>query len=76
MGVIVTQVKAGGAAAKAGLRPGDVITQINGQPTPTLAALQTALAALHPGDVATLTIVHADGTQASVKVTLETQPAQ
>jgi putative serine protease PepD len=76
VGVIVTQVKAGGAAAKAGLRPGDVITQINGQPTPTLAALQTALAALHPGDVATLTIVHADGTQASVKVTLETQAAQ
>jgi S1-C subfamily serine protease len=76
VGVIVTQVQPGGSAAKAGIQPGDVVIQINGQPTPTQSALQTILAGLHPGDVATLQVVRADGTQQLVKVTLETQPAQ
>jgi S1-C subfamily serine protease len=69
-GVIVTQVQPGGGAAKAGIQVGDVITQINGQPTPTLSALQDVLAGLKPGDTATLTIVGANGGQRSVKVTL------
>jgi putative serine protease PepD len=72
VGVIVAQVKAGGAAAKAGLKPGDVITQINGQPTPTLSALEALLAGLNPGDVVTVMVAHPDGSSASIKVTLET----
>ena len=38
------------------LRPTDVITQVNGTPTPTIAELRTALAKVHPGDTVTLTI--------------------
>jgi putative serine protease PepD len=70
IGVIVTQVSPGGPADQAGIHVGDVITQINGQPTPTLSALQAVLASLKPGDAATLSIVGADGSHRSVKVTL------
>jgi S1-C subfamily serine protease len=68
-GVIVASVTPGGPAAKAGIAPDDIITMINGQPTPTLAALQEILAGLHPGDKATLTIVAPDGTTHKVSVT-------
>jgi putative serine protease PepD len=71
IGVIVTQVQPGGAADKAGIKVGDVITQVNGQPTPTLSALQQVLAGLKPGDSATVNILSADGTHRSVKVTLD-----
>ncbi|HSS08491.1 MAG TPA: trypsin-like peptidase domain-containing protein, partial [Acidimicrobiales bacterium] len=71
VGVIVTQVQSGGAADKAGIKVGEVITQIDGQPTPTLSALQQVLAALKPGDSATVNILSADGTHRSVKVTLD-----
>jgi S1-C subfamily serine protease len=74
VGVIVAEVTPGGAAAKAGIKPGDVITQINGQPTPTLSALEAILAGLGPGDVATVMVVHADSSMVSIKVTLENLP--
>jgi S1-C subfamily serine protease len=69
-GVIVTNVQSGGPADKAGIKPGDVIVQINGQPTPTLSVLQGILAGLKPGDTASITIVQPDGTQMTVQVTL------
>jgi S1-C subfamily serine protease len=69
-GVIVTSVQSGGSADKAGIVPGDVILQINGQPTPTLSVLQGLLAELKPGDKASITILQPDGTQKTVDVTL------
>ena len=66
----VAAVTPGGPADKAGLKQGDVITAINGQPTLSLADLQEVLAGLKPGDIATLTVVQRDGSQATVKVTL------
>jgi S1-C subfamily serine protease len=71
-GVAVVAVTPGGPADKAGLKQGDVITAINGQPTLSLADLQGVLAGVKPGDTATLTVAHADGSQSSVKVTLGT----
>jgi VCBS repeat-containing protein len=69
-GVIVRSVKAGGAAANAGIGAGDLIVQINGQQTPTLSAMQAILAGLKPGDTVAVVVVHSDGTQQTVQVTL------
>jgi S1-C subfamily serine protease len=49
-GVGIVAVGAGGAAARAGITAGDVITALDGQPTASLAALQSVLAAHKPGD--------------------------
>ena len=48
-GVIVTGVLGNGPAAAAGIRPGDVITQVSGQPVRTVSELLTQIAALTPG---------------------------
>lgn len=54
-GVIITGVLNGGPAARAGMRPGDVVTRINGRPIRTVAELRAGITALRPGTVATFT---------------------
>jgi S1-C subfamily serine protease len=49
-GVLVTRVLPNTGAAAAGLRRGDVIVAVAGNPTPTLEALATVLAREKPGD--------------------------
>ena len=49
-GVGIVGVTPGGAAARAGISAGDIITALAGQPTTSLAALQSVLAAHKPGD--------------------------
>jgi S1-C subfamily serine protease len=73
-GVIVSQVTPGGAAAKAGIVAGDVITAVNGQPVTSLADLQNILAGLTPGTPATVTVVSQNGTQKTVHVVLGQLP--
>jgi S1-C subfamily serine protease len=70
VGVIVRTVQSGGPAANAGIVPGDVIVQLNGQPTTTLAMLQDILAGLTPGNTASVTIVVPGGSEKTVRVTL------
>ena len=48
-GVIITGVLGNGPAAQAGIRPGDVITQVGDQPTRTVSELLSRIAALAPG---------------------------
>jgi S1-C subfamily serine protease len=60
-GVGVVSVTAGGPAAKAGVKPGDVIVAVAGQPTPDSAALQSVLAAHKPGDRVQLRILRPGG---------------
>jgi S1-C subfamily serine protease len=55
-GILVTKVYANSGAAKAHLRPGDVIVSIDGTPTPTLDALGQVLARHKPGDTVKVTI--------------------
>jgi serine protease Do len=48
-GAVVNQVTPGGAAAKAGLEPGDVITQFNGRPVTKSDDLVKTVVATKPG---------------------------
>jgi len=72
-GVIVRTVQPGGPAANAGMQTGDVIVQINGQQTPSLSVLHGILAGLSAGS-ASVTIVHANGSQQTVQVSLTNLP--
>jgi S1-C subfamily serine protease len=73
-GVYVGSVTPGGPAANAGLKAGDVITAVNGTPTPTTEALVSALASLKPGQTINVKITHQDGTSSILKITLGQYP--
>lgn len=67
-GVIITGVLQNGPAAQAGIRPGDVITTVGGKTVNNVAQLLSAVAALKPGEPATLDVVRKDG-KSQVRVT-------
>jgi serine protease Do/serine protease DegQ len=50
VGALVSQVVEGSPADKAGLRVGDVITSVNGQPVKSNSELRNAIGLLHVGD--------------------------
>ena len=60
-GAIITGVLQNGPAAQAGIRPGDVITAVNGTPVSNVNQLLTAVAGLKPGTPAPLTVLRGDG---------------
>ena len=68
-GVGIVGVTPGGGAAGAGIQPGDIITALGGQPTTSLAALQSVLAAHKPGDRVRARLSR-DGAVSTVTVTL------
>ncbi|MFF2011416.1 S1C family serine protease [Streptomyces sp. NPDC058195] len=68
-GVALVSVAKGGAADTAGLRAGDIITGLDGQPVTTITSLQEALAADKPGEKVTVTYLR-DGRERTAKVTL------
>ena len=59
-GVIITGVLQDGPAAQAGIRPGDVITQVAGNPVANVAELLTRVAALKPGVASTFSLQRRD----------------
>jgi Do/DeqQ family serine protease len=59
-GVIITGVLQNGPAALAGLRPGDVILEVAGQPVGNVSALLSAVAGLKPGESAPFTVQRKD----------------
>jgi S1-C subfamily serine protease len=71
-GVAVVDVKDGGAADEAGIRPGDVITRLGDTDITDITSLSEALAADRPGQRTKVTYVR-DGTRRTVDVTLGTQ---
>ncbi len=74
-GAAVGAVAAGGPAADAGLRAGDVVTAIDGAPITGSAQLVAAIAGKEPGDRITLTVRRGSGTE-TITATLGVQPAQ
>jgi putative serine protease PepD len=72
-GLFVAGVVAGGPAAKAGLRQGDVITTIDGRPAASNVQLQELTLTRKPGDVVPAGYVR-DGHPGTAFVTLGPQP--
>jgi S1-C subfamily serine protease len=73
-GVGVLAVSPGGPAAKAGLRAGDVITDVAGHSIADSEALAVVLAGLHPGQSVPVAVVRANGSTAVLQVTLGQLP--
>jgi putative serine protease PepD len=71
-GVAVVEVLAGGAADKAGLEPGDIITRLGDEDITTITSLSEALAAGKPGERTTVTFTR-DGSEKKMDVTLGEQ---
>jgi serine protease Do len=69
-GAVITEVEPDSPGAKAGLRIGDVITQIDGQKVNDAAELQVLVAEKHPGTKITLEVLR-DGKIINLPVTLE-----
>ncbi|WP_269854299.1 S1C family serine protease [Streptomyces sp. RPT161] len=69
VGVVVVTVTPGGAADKAGLRPGDIITKVDDVPITTDASLSETLAVFKPGDKTSVTYER-DGQPRTTQVTL------
>jgi S1-C subfamily serine protease len=68
-------VVAGSPAAKAGLKPGDVITKVDNKQISDSDAFIAAISTYQPGDTVTLTVRAAKSTSTKqVKVTLGTRP--
>jgi putative serine protease PepD len=72
-GLYVQAVTSGGPSATAGLRPGDVITKINGEPATSNVQLQELTLTKKPGDTVPIDYSR-DGKSASTTVTLGAQP--
>ncbi len=67
-GVIITGVLQNGPAGQAGVRPGDVITAVNGKAVGNVSELLSAVAALKPGVAAPLSVQRA-GKTSDISVT-------
>jgi serine protease Do len=73
-GALVSNVTAGGPAAKAGIERGDVVTAIDGAPITDSNALRNHVAQRKPGSEVRLTVVR-EGRERTIDVTLDELPA-
>jgi serine protease DegQ len=72
-GVVIAGVIQGGPADRAGLKPGEVVTAVNGQPLKQVSDLLNNVAALKPGSAAQLTVLRG-ANQRMVDVTVGKRP--
>ena len=68
-GALVSAVEPGGAAARAGLKPGDVITAINGETVSDSNSLRNRIAGTKPGSLVDLEVVR-NGKKEDIHATL------
>ena len=69
-GVYVSEVVKGGAADKAGIKSGDVISAIDDTKITAMSELQAKVNSFHPGDKATVTVLR-DGKTHTLPVTFQ-----
>jgi serine protease DegQ len=74
-GALVTEVYRGTPAEKAGVRLGDILVSVDGQPVMDSATMLNLVAALNPGRQATFRLVRSQQ-ETEVKVTIGRRPAQ
>ncbi len=72
-GALVSSVEEAGPAAKAGLKPGDVVLQLNGTTVESIEALDYRMATLSIGAKANFAIL-SKGQQATMEIALERAP--
>jgi len=71
-GALIADVWPGGAAARAGLKQGDIVTSVDGAPVVDAAALNYAFGTHRPGDTLRIGVRRAGGEQA---ITVHAEPA-
>lgn len=74
VGALAEDVAAGGPADKAGIKSGDVIRKLNGNPVANALQLTSLVTSLNPGAVAMLDILR-DGQPLTLRATLGARPA-
>jgi serine protease Do len=74
-GALVDEAKPDTPAAKAGIQPGDVITDVNGKPVKDARTLAREISVMSPGSSVKLDIVRKGETK-NITVTLATMPGQ
>ena len=74
-GALVNEVKAGGPADKAGIRNGDIVSEVGGKKVESPRELQLAVASLTPGSKVDVKIVR-KGEAKTVSVELAERPSQ
>ncbi|NBP67598.1 MAG: PDZ domain-containing protein [Cytophagia bacterium] len=62
-GVVLEKMEREGPAASAGLKPGDIITKVNGADINSKSAFEETLAYLYPGDKITVTYLRGNKTE-------------
>jgi putative serine protease PepD len=72
-GAVVSDVVAGGPAARAGIVPGDKIVAIDGRPISSSDDVSAAVAARRPGEQTKVTVIRG-GDRRTLTVTLGTRP--
>jgi serine protease DegQ len=72
-GVLISGVLEGGPADKAGIRPGDVLTQVNGQAVNDVAALLNRIAQTNPGDEVKVTLLR-KGKEITIRIQVGKRP--
>jgi S1-C subfamily serine protease len=70
----VQSVTPGGPAAKAGIKPGEVLVSVAGKQIPTTDVLSSVLATLRPGQTVPVQVLTPSGQVMTLQVTLGTQP--
>ena len=73
-GAYVADVAPGGPAEGAGIKGGDVIVSFDGEKVSGSEQLGSLIRSHHPGDEASVTVVHANGSRQTYDVTLGVNP--
>ncbi|WP_037346007.1 S1C family serine protease [Sciscionella sediminilitoris] len=69
-GAPLGEVSSGGAAEKAGIKQGDVVTKLGNTPISSYADLMAQVLKHQPGETIPVTVKHSDGSEQTVNVTL------
>lgn len=72
-GALIAGILRGGPADKAGVRPGDILTEINGKKIQDTSGMLTLISALKPNSSATLKVVR-NGAEKSLSATIGRRP--